>query len=102
MKLHGIIGFDSKQKLIEWFAENGRMTAREYWDNQSVQTIYRPYAAAGMEPYASHLKADPDDQIQMFGADKINIVVMGGGTQGAWKMISGMKRSEPISIDAWR
>ena len=95
-------GFNSKQQLIDWFAENGRLSAGEYWDNQSVQTIYRPYAVAGVEPYAGHLRADPDELIQMFDADKINIVVMGGGTQGAWKMISGMKRNDPISIDEWR
>ena len=95
-------GFDSKRKLIDWCAEHGRLKARDYWDNQSVQTIYRPLAVSGVEPYASHLKAGPDDYIRIFGADKINIVVLGGGTQGAWKMLSGMKRSDPVSIDAWR
>ena len=95
-------GFDSKRKLIDWFAEHSRLKARDYWDNQSVQTIYRPYAVSGIEPFAGRLKADPDELIQIFGADKINIVVLGGGTQGAWKMVSGMRRSELISIDAWR
>ena len=95
-------GFDTKQKLIDWCAENGKMTAREYWDNQSVQTIYRPLAVAGIEPYASHLAADADKLIQIFEAENINIIVLGGGTQGAWKMISGMYRNNTLSIDEWR
>ena len=33
------LGFDSKEKLIDWCAENARMPAREYWDDQWVQTL---------------------------------------------------------------
>jgi len=96
-------GFDSKQKLSEWCAHNARMTAREYWDNQSVQTIFRPRAVAGIEPWASRLKAAPDDLIEIFRPEEISIVVMGGGTQAAWKMVSGMLReTSMVSIDEWR
>ena len=31
-------GFDTKEKLIDWCAENALLTAREYWDNQWIQT----------------------------------------------------------------
>ena len=31
------LGFDTKEKLIDWCAENGLLTAREYWDNQWTQ-----------------------------------------------------------------
>lgn len=96
-------GFDSKQKLSEWCAHNARMTAREYWDNQSVQTIFRPRAVSGIEPYAGRLKAGPDELIEIFRPEDISIVVMGGGTQAGWKMVSGMLRDESIvSIDEWR
>ena len=96
-------GFDSKQKLSEWCAHNARMTAREYWDNQSVQTIYRPRAVSGIEPWASRLRAAPDDLIEIFRPEDISIVVMGGGTQAAWKMVSGMLRENSmVSIDEWR
>jgi hypothetical protein len=94
------LGFDTKQKLIEWCGENGRLTAREYWDNQSIQLL-RPKALAGVEPYASRLKAHPDELIRIFEPSEINIVVAGGETQGAWKMISGSLRAT-ASIDAWR
>ena len=59
-------GMDTKQKLIDWCAENARLPAREYWDDQWVQTLLRPLAVAGVEPYASRLKAAPDDIVQMF------------------------------------
>ena len=51
------LGFDTKEKLIAWCADNALMTAREYWDNQWIQYLMRPRAVAGVEPYASRLKA---------------------------------------------
>ena len=96
-------GMDTKQKLIRWCVENARLTAREYWDNQWSQTLLRPYAVAGIEPYASRLKAPPDEMIRMFEEDQIHVVVTGGETQGAWKMISGLRRGKgTISVDEWR
>lgn len=95
-------GFDTKWKLIEWCAENARLTAREYWDNQWTQTLIRPLALAGVEPYASYLKADPNEPVRMFRQEDINVLVAGGETQGAWKMIAGSYRGNTISVDAWR
>jgi hypothetical protein len=94
------LGFDTKEKLIDWCADNALLTAREYWDNQSIQLL-RPKAVAGIEPYASRLKAGPDEVIRIFEPSEIHIVVAGGETQGAWKMISGSLRAT-VSIDAWR
>ena len=95
------LGFDTKEKLIAWCAENARLTAREYWDNQWIQYLMRPRAVSGVEPYASRLHAAPDELIRIFEPSEINIVVAGGETQGAWKMISGSLRAT-VSIDAWR
>ena len=39
--------------------------------------------------------------IKIFEPSEINIVVAGGETQGAWKMIGGSLRAT-VSIDAWR
>ena len=94
------LGYDTKEKLIAWLADNALLTAREYWDNQSIQLL-RPKAVAGVEPYASRLKAKPDDVITIYEPSDIHIVVAGGETQGAWKMISGALRAT-VSIDAWR
>lgn len=95
------LGFDTKEKLIDWCADNALLTAREYWDNQWIQYLMRPRAVAGVEPYASRLQAKPDELIKIFEPSEINIVVAGGETQGAWKMISGSLRAK-VSIDAWR
>jgi hypothetical protein len=97
------LGFDSKQKLIDWCADNAELPAREFWDEQWVQTLVRPLAVAGVEPYASHLKAAPDELVKMFRPEEINIVVAGGETQGAWKIYEGTRRkNNTVSIDAWR
>lgn len=106
------LGF-SKQALIEWCAENARMPARNYWDDQWVTTLIKPHAVAGVEPFASRLKAAPDEMVNLFRPEDINIVVFGGETQGAFKMISGRFRSmtpgaaakKPapiVSVDVWR
>jgi hypothetical protein len=95
------LGFDTKEKLIDWLAENGVMTAREYWDNQWTQYLMKPRAVAGVEPYASRWHAQPDEIIKIFEPSEINIAVAGGETQGAWKMIGGSVRAK-VSIDGWR
>jgi hypothetical protein len=97
------LGFDTKEKLIEWCAQNAQMPARDYWDDQWVQTLTHPLAVAGVEPFASKLKANPDQMVTLFEPHDISIVVAGGETQGAWKMIGGAYRGKAtISIDAWR
>jgi hypothetical protein len=94
-------GFKTKQTLIDWMAANARLPAREYWDDQWVQTLLRPLAVAGVEPYASRLKAAPDEIVQMFEPQELNIAVTGGETQGAWKMF-GARYEKTVSVDAWR
>ncbi len=97
------LGYDTKEKLIQWFAENGRLPAREYWDNQWIKTLVHPLAVAGVEPYATRLKAAPDEMVEMFRPEDIHIVVAGGETQGAWKMFGGIYRGNAThSIDKWR
>ena len=59
-------------------------------------------AVAGVEPFASKLKARPDEHVSMFEPGEINIVVVGGETQGAWRMIGGSYRDATVSVDAWR
>ena len=56
---------------------------------------------AGAEPYATRLKAAPDEIVQMYDPEDINVIVTGGETQGAWK-IFGAKYVNTISVDAWR
>lgn len=95
------LGFD-KQKLIDWCVEHARLPAREYWDNQWIQTLHRPRGVAGIEPYASMLRAEPDEMIKMFRAEDIHVVVTGGETGATWKMIGGGPRLTIVDIDPWR
>jgi hypothetical protein len=94
-------GITTKRQLIEWCAANARLPAREYWDDQWVQTLLHPLAVAGVEPFATRLKAKPDEIVQMFLPEDINVVITGGETQGAWKMI-GARYQKTVSVDAWR
>ena len=95
-------GFDTKQKLLDWCVEHARLPAREYWDNQWIQTLHRPRALAGVEPYASMLKAAPDELVRMFRPEDVHVVVVGGGTGAMWKMIGGGPRLTIVHIDPWR
>ena len=61
-------GFDTKEKLIDWVHENATMPAGEYWDYQLIQNYIYPRATFGEEPFASKLKAPPDELIPMFRA----------------------------------
>ncbi len=100
-------GYNSKEQLTEWIAKNCTLPAREYWDDQWVQTLLHPLAVAGVEPYASNLKAlkaDPHKELEIFRPEEIHIVVAGGETQGAWKAYEAVTRGKKasVSIDEWR
>jgi hypothetical protein len=94
-------GFDSKDKLIDWIYDNARMPARQYWDYQLIQNYIYPRATYGEEPYASKLAAAPDEMIPMFRRDEIEIVVVGGETNGYWR-IFGASYGKTVSVDDWR
>jgi hypothetical protein len=95
-------GFDTREKLVEWLAESSLRPAREYWDNQWMQTLVRPWAVLGQEPYASYLKAEPDEPVQTFRPQDVSVVVVGGETGGTYKMIAGALRDSIVSVDDWR
>jgi hypothetical protein len=94
-------GFDTKEKLIQWIYENAQMPAGEYWDYQLIQNYIYPRATFGEEPFASKLKAAPDEMIPMFRPEEIHVVVVGGETNGYWRIMGGGYQ-KTISIDAWR
>jgi hypothetical protein len=95
-------GFDTREKLVEWLAESSLRPAREYWDNQWMQTLVRPWAVLGQEPFATYLNAEPDEPVQTFRPQDISVVVVGGETGGTYKMIAGALRDSIVSIDEWR
>ena len=95
-------GFDTRAKLVDWLADNSRLPAREYWDNQWIQTLIRPKAVLGTEPFASYLDAPPDEPLQLYRPEDITVAVVGGETGGTWKMIAGALRDNVVSVDDWR
>jgi hypothetical protein len=94
-------GFDTKEKLIDWLHETAKMPAGEYWDLQLIQNYIYPRATFGEEPYASKLKAAPDELIHTFIRDEINVVVVGGEANGYWQ-IMGANLRKTVSVDEWR
>jgi hypothetical protein len=94
-------GFDTKQKLIDWIYDNACMPAGEYWDYQLIQNYVYPRATYGEEPYATMLQAPPDQLIHMFQKDEIEVVVVGGETNGYWR-IFGANYGKTVSVDDWR
>lgn len=94
-------GFASKEKLIEWLYDNARMPASEYWDYQLVQNYLYPRATFGEEPWASKLQAADDAMIPMFRPEDFHVVVVGGETNGYWRVM-GCTYQRTVSVDAWR
>jgi len=94
-------GFTTKEKLIDWLYDNARLPASEYWDYQLIQNYIYPRATFGEEPWASQLKALPEELIPMFRREDIHVVVVGGETNGYWR-IMGCNYQKTVSVDAWR
>ena len=94
-------GFDTVEALIRWVHENATMPAEVYWDYQLVQNYVYPRALNGEEPYASWLAAPPDELIRFYPENRINVVVVGGETNGYWRIMAG-SYSKSVSIDDWR
>ena len=94
-------GFDTKEKLIRWMHDNATMPAGVYWDYQLIQNYVYPRALNGEEPYATRLKAAEDEMIPIYRLKDIHVVVVGGETNGYWR-IMGCNYGKSVSIDDWR
>jgi hypothetical protein len=94
-------GFVKKEALLDWVHDNARMPAAEYWDYQLVQNYIYPRATFGEEPMAGKLAAAPDALIPMYRRQDIHAVVVGGETNGYWR-IMGCTYQKTVSVDEWR
>ncbi len=94
-------GFDTKEKLIQWIHDNATMPAGVYWDYQLIENYVYPHALNGVEPHATKLKAASDELIPIYKLDDIHVVVVGGETNGYWR-IMGCNYSGTTSVDEWR
>jgi hypothetical protein len=91
-------GFTKKEALIDWLHDTALMPAGQYWDYQLVQNYIYPRATFGEEPWASKLRAAPDELISMFRREDIHVVVVGGETNGYWR-IMGCTYQKTVSVD---
>ena len=94
-------GFTSKELLIDWLHDTARMRASEYWDYQLIQNYIYPRATFGEEPWASKLEAAPDEMIPMFRREDVHVVVVGGESNGYYR-IMGCNYQKTVSVDDWR
>lgn len=95
-------GFDSKEKLAQWFHDHSTLPAKVYWDYQLVINYIEPQARKGVQPFASYLDSPPEAMVPRFAeADKIGVVVVGGEKNAYWFATDfGWLKSE--SVDRWR
>lgn len=94
-------GFDTKEKLIAWTHQHALMEMEEYWDYQLVQNYVYPRATFGEEPFASKLNVPAGTMIPMFEEDEIHVAVVGGETNGYWRIV-GANHGATVSVDEWR
>ena len=94
-------GFVKKAELIKWVHETAQRPAGEYWDLQLIQNYIYPRATYGEEPFAGNLAQPADKMINIFPLGDINVVVVGGGTNGYWQIMGATYR-KTVSVDAWR
>src|SRR5215470_7119313 len=81
-------GFDTKAKLAEWIHENAKIPRRRYWDHVMLNLIHE-LVEAGIEPFAGYWHAGPEEPIPVFETNRINIVVVGGETNGHFSIFMG-------------
>jgi hypothetical protein len=96
---HG--GFETKAALADWVHATAQLPARDYWGYLRVQQLVRPRAEAGLQPFAAALRAHPDELVHLFPRETIHTVVVGGETNGYWRMF-GATYLGTYSIDSWR
>ncbi len=94
-------GFDTKAKLIRWLWESAKMPAGRYWDLQLVQNYRYPRATYGEEPLATNLKAGEHEEIPIFIEGDINVIVVGGESNGYWQIMGATHRAT-VDVGAWR
>jgi hypothetical protein len=94
-------GFTNIDDLIHWLWDTARTPAGRYWDLQLVQNYIYPRATFGEEPMATKLKAAPEEMIPIFQEKDINVVVVGGESNGYWSMMGATWRKS-VSVDEWR
>jgi hypothetical protein len=93
------LGFDTKEKLIDWVEANVTIPKKHYWLDQEVQNYKLGPARQGREPYASWLSAPDDAPIPFLRG--VEIVVVGGSGNVRWS-VNECGYGETVKVDDWR
>ena len=100
--LKEIDGFETKEKLSQWFHQNTLMTVRDFWNTQQAPGFTLPMALTGVEPFASYLKLPGDAVIPRFvSPETINIIIVGAETNPYWQAGDFLWQTT-TSVDKWR
>ena len=95
-------GFDSKEKLAQWFHQNSRIPSEVYWDYQLVINYIEPQARKGVEPFSSYLNLPKNAEIPRFADPKAIGVVVVGGEKNAYWFATDFGYLKSASVDQWR
>ena len=93
------VGFDTKEKLIDWVEKNVTTPQVHYWLDQEVINYKLGPARAGREPYATWLKLPPEAPIPYLRG--VEVVVVGGSGNIRWS-VNECGYSRSVKVDAWR
>lgn len=93
-------GFNTKEDLSKWLADNVEKTVASYWGNGVISTMNASMALQGLEPLASQYNAPPESLMKPFQAGRVNIVVSGKG-QTTW-FVTDFGVGRGTKIDDWR
>ena len=63
-----------------------------------IQNEVLPRALNGKEPYATMLKTAADELIRVWSEDQIQVVVVGGETNGYWRIMGASYYSDRKSL----
>jgi hypothetical protein len=94
-------GFNTKNELSQWLADNVEKTVASYWGNGVVSTMQATMALQGLEPQATWIKSPPDTLIKPFNAKSIQIIVTGGGIQTTW-FVTDFRVGRGTLVDEWK
>jgi hypothetical protein len=94
-------GMASAEAILDWMHETATMPARRWWDHWGTEQRLKPLGEQGVEPWATRLRADPDELLTMFPREEMELVVVGGETNPVYAVASGLC-PRTVSVDEWR
>ncbi len=94
-------GYDTKDKLIDYFYKHATQTAKEYRERNWSYLFEYGQALRGVEPFATWYKLPDDTVIPKFPhPERIAVVVIGGQTDPV-SQVANFSYGKSVSIDKW-